>query len=475
MSGNDFYSKEMRLNFSIQTDAVGLGSIVPSPSVPLPWGKGGPLPEGPGKGKRFEDDGKCNFTSCVCISSYEGILLLLKLIPLLMFILLFTACSGNKTNAKTEANPVPVRMATVVQKDVPVEVSAIGNVEAYSTVSVKSLVSGELMDVFFKEGQEVKKGEILFKIDSRPFEAALRRAEGNLARDQAQAKQAEANLAKDTAQAKNAETQSSRYENLFKEGVVAKEVYDQFRTSAESNDATLQADRAAIEFAAATIRSDRAAIENAKLDLENCTIRSPINGRTGNLIVHKGNIIKANDVPFLVVINQIQPIYVTFSVPEQHLTEIKKQMAAGSLEVSVAVPKSEGRSVAGVLSFIDNTVDMTTGTIRLKGTFINNEKVLWPGQFVNVTLTLSTRPKALLVPSQAVQSGQAGQYVFVVKPDLKVEYRSVNVGATVRNEIIVEQGLTAGESVVTDGQLRLTSGARVEVKKEPEASQEKNR
>jgi len=400
---------------------------------------------------------------------------LLKFTILLMAIGVLTACSGDKANAKTEANPIPVRMARVVQKDVPVEVSAIGNVEAYSTVSVKSLVSGELMNVFFKEGQELKKGEAIFKIDSRPFEAALRRAEGNLARDQAQAKQAEANLAKDTAQAKNAETQSSRYENLFKEGVVAKEVYDQFRTSAESNDAMLQADRAAIEYAAATIRSDRAAIENAKLDLENCTIRSPLDGRTGNLIVHQGNIIKANEVPPLVVINQIQPIYVTFSVPEQHLTEIKRRKAEGSLTVAVAVPKSEGHTVDGVLTFIDNAVDMTTGTIRLKGTFANQEKLLWPGQFVNVTLTLTIRPNALLVPSQAVQSGQGGQYVYVVKPDLQVEYRPVNVGATVRNEIIVEKGLTAGEDVVTDGQLRLTSGARVEVKKEVEASQEKSR
>lgn len=399
---------------------------------------------------------------------------LLKFVILLNAIWVLTACSGNRTNAKTEASPIPVRIASVVQKDVPVEVIAIGNVQAYSTVSVKSLVSGELMDVFFKEGQEVQKGEVLFKIDSRPFEAALRRAEGNLARDQAQAKQAEANLAKDTAQAKNAETQSSRYENLYKEGVVAKEVYDQFRTSAESNDATLQADRAAIEYAAATIRSDRAAIENAKLDLENCTIRSPINGRTGYLIVHQGNIIKANDVPPLVVINQIQPIYVTFSVPEQHLTEIKRQMAAGNLEVSVVVPKSEGHTVVGVLTFIDNMVDITTGTIRLKGTFANQERLLWPGQFVNVVLTLSRRPNALLVPSQAVQSSQTGQYVFVVMPDLKAEYRSIKIGATVRNEIIVEQGLMAGEEVVTDGQLRLTAGARVEVKNEAEASQEKN-
>src|SRR3990172_8691122 len=346
----------------------------------------------------------------------------------------------------------------------PVEVNAIGNVESFSTVSVKVLVSGELVEVYFREGQEVKKGEVLFKIHPRPFEAALRRAEGNLARDVAQAKQAEANLAKDTAQAKNAETQSRRYEGLFKEGVVAREAYDQFRASADSYDALLQADRAAIEYAGAAIRSDKAAIDNARLDLENCTIHSPIDGRTGNLIVHKGNIIKANENPPLVVINQIKPIYVAFSVPEQHLTEIERHMAAGKLRVSANAPKSDGQSIGGELSFIDNAVDVSTGTIRLKGTFANEEKLLWPGQFVNVTLTLATLSNALVVPSQAVQSGQNGQYVFVVKPDLTVEYRPVSIGSSVRNEIIIEQGLKTGEIVVTDGQLRLIPGARVEVK-----------
>jgi multidrug efflux system membrane fusion protein len=386
------------------------------------------------------------------------------------------SCAGNRATAKTEQNKdaMPVTVATVVQKDVPVEVRAIGNVEAYSTVSVKSLVNGELVNVYFQEGQEVKKGDLLFKIDPRPFEATLRRAEGNLARDTAQAKQAEANLAKDTAQAKNAETQAHRYEGLLKEGVVAREVFDQFRTSAEAFDATLQADRAAIEYAAAAVRSDRAAIENARLDLENCTISSPMNGRTGNLIVHQGNIIKANENPPLVVINQIQPIYVTFSVPEQHLTEIKRHMSAGKLVVEATVPKVEGHTVQGALTFVDNAVDSSTGTIRLKGAFPNQEKLLWPGQFVNVVLTLRTRPKAVVVPSQAIQTGQGGQYVFVVKPDLTVESRPVLIGASSHGEIVVEKGLEPGETVVTDGQLRLTPGARVEVKKSLGALQEKS-
>ena len=364
---------------------------------------------------------------------------------IILLFLLFPACA--KKTAPPPKPPVSVKAGNVLQKTVPVQIRVIGNVEAYSTVSVKSQLGGTLMRVHFREGQDVGKGALLFTIDPRPYEAAV--------------KQAESNLARDTAQLENAREEVRRYAELVKKGYVAQEQYDQIRTNA----ATFEA----------TVNADRAVVENARLQVKYCYIYSPLNGRTGNLFANEGNLIKANADNPMVVLNQIQPIYVTFSVPEQHLTEIKKQMAAGSLDVSVAVPKSEGHTVVGMLTFIDNTVDMTTGTIRLKGTFVNNEKVLWPGQFVNVTLTLTTRPKALLVPSQAVQSGQAGQYVFVVKPDLKVEYRSVNVGATVRSEIIIEQGLTAGENVVTDGQLRLTSGARVEVKKEAEARQEKSR
>src|SRR2546430_6984052 len=307
---------------------------------------------------------------------------------LLASLVSFPACSGNRASATTEQaalhEAAPVTVATVIQKTVPVEARAIGNVEAYSTVSVKALTGGELMKVYFKEGQEVRKGELLFQIDPRPFEAELRRAEGNLAKDTAQAKQAEANLARDMAQAKNAEMQARRYADLFKEGVVARELCDQFRTNADALEATIQADKASLEYSSAAIRSDKAAVEKAKLQLGYCTIRSPMEGRTGNLIVHQGNIIKASENPPLVVINQIQPIFVTFSVPEQYLTEIKSRMAAGRLEVKAMIPQEEGRSAQGTLPFVDNMVDSTTGTIRLKGSFSNQEKRLWPGQFVNV-------------------------------------------------------------------------------------------
>jgi membrane fusion protein, multidrug efflux system len=395
---------------------------------------------------------------------------------LLGSLLLLSSCSGNRASANLGGpakESVPVTVATVTQKTVPVEVNAIGTVEPYSSVSVKALVSGELKEVHFKEGQEVRRGDLLFKIDPRPFEAELRRAEGNLAKDTAQAKQAEANLARDMAQAKNAEVQSRRYADLFKEGVVAREVFDQFRTNSDALDATIQADKASLEYSSAAIRSDKAAIENAKLQLGYCTIRSPMDGRTGNLIVYQGNIVKANDNPPLVIINQIQPVYVTFSVPEQYLSEIKKQTAAGRLAVAATVPKEETTPVQGVLTFIDNTVDSTTGTIRLKGTLANQEKRLWPGQFVNVALTLSTHPNAVVVPSRAVQTGQTGQYVFLVKADRTVESRPVVIGASLKDEIIVEQGLKPGEIVVTDGQLRLVPGTFVEVKQGSASSQEK--
>ena len=322
---------------------------------------------------------------------------------LLASLVSFPACSGNRASATTEQaalhEAAPVTVATVIQKTVPVEARAIGNVEAYSTVSVKALTGGELMKVYFKEGQEVRKGELLFQIDPRPFESELRRAEGTLAK----------HTARDMAQAKNAEMQARRYADLFKEGVVARELFDQFRTNSDALEATIQADKASLEYSSAAIRSDKAAVENAKLQLGYCTIRSPMEGRTGNLIVHQGNIIKANENPPLVVINQIQPIFVTFSVPEQYLTEIKSRMAAGRLEVKAMIPQEEGRSAQGTLTFVDNMVDSTTGTIRLKGTFSNQEKRLWPGQFVNVVVMLSKQANAMVVPSRAIQTGQNGQ------------------------------------------------------------------
>ena len=376
--------------------------------------------------------------------------------------ILLLACSNEKSG-KPILQPLPVTVATVIQKTVPVQLRAIGNVQAYSAVTVKSKAGGELIRIHFAEGQDVKKGDLLFTIDPRPFEAALKQAEANLEKNAAQVNQAKANLERDTAQAKNAVEEARRYEFLIQKGVVAKEQYDRIRTNADALEATVRADRAAIENAEAAVRADRAAIENAKIQLGYCFIRSPIDGRTGNLLIQQGNIVKADDIN-LIVINQINPIYVAFSVPEQHLSEIKKYMTMGTLKVETIIPKNEEYSEKGNITFIDNTIDTATGTIRLKGIFVNKERRLWPGQFVNVVLTLTTQPNAIVVPSQTVQTGQQGQYVFVIKPDTTVESRTVGVGQTVNGETVIQKGLNPDEKVVTDGQLRLFPGAKVEIK-----------
>ena len=382
--------------------------------------------------------------------------------------LLISACSGTRANgANHAASPpaVPVTAATVEQKTVPVQIRAIGNVEAYSTIQVKAQVGGELMKVHFSEGQFVKKGDMLFTIDPRPFEAAINQTQANIQKDTAQVKQAQANLAKDAAQARNAEVEARRYAELLERGIVSKEQYDQFRTNADALQATLEADKAAINSAQHAVKSDESDLETAKLQLSYCYIRSPIDGRTGTLMVHQGNLIKANDVP-IVVIDQIEPVRAVFAVPERQLADIKKYSDSGKLKVQAAIPGQEQQPAEGTISFVDNTVDNTTGTIRLKGVFSNPDRRLWPGQFVNVVLTLAEQPDALVVPSNAVQTGQDGTFVFVIKPDSTVESRAVTAGRSLDGETVIEKGLAAGEKIVTDGQLRLVPGARVEVKGE---------
>ncbi len=332
--------------------------------------------------------------------------------------------------AMPQMPPVPVTVGEASLKTVPVQVRVIGNGEAFSTVNVKSQVDGRVESVHFQEGQDVKKGDLLFSIDSRPFEAAVQQAEANLARDQALLK--------------NAKAQAQRYDALFKAGIVSKDQYDQFST----NEASLEA----------TVKADQAALETDKIQLGYCSIYAPIDGRTGNLMVHPGNTVKSGDAT-LVVINQISPIYVDFSVPEQHLPEIKKYQAQGSLPVEAIVPQEENHPEEGKVTFINNTVDNTTGTILLKGSFPNPDKRLWPGQFVNVVLTLTAMHDAVVVPSAAVQTGQQGQYVFVVKGDGSVEIRPVVSGTVLAGEEVIEKGIQSGERVVTDGQLMLYPGA----------------
>ena len=336
------------------------------------------------------------------------------------------------------AEIVPVSAAVVAQKSIPLTTRAIGNVEAYSIVAIRALVAGELQQINFKQGQEVRKGDLLFTIDPRPLQAAYDQAVGTLAKDKA-------TLA-------NARALAARYKKLFEEGIASKEDLDQYNTSADTQ--------------AGLVAADEASVENAKVQLSYATIRSPISGMTGNLLVYEGNLVKANDLTPLVTITQATPIYVTFAVPEGDLAKVNRARAAGAVRVEAALPSDEAHPLSGILSFVDNAVDSTTGTIRLKATFENADKRLWPGQFVKVTVTTGVEENAFVVPSQAVQTGQDGPYVYVVKDDMTVEPRPVKPGPSAEGVVVIAKGLAAGERVVTDGQLRLFPGAKVELKTE---------
>jgi multidrug efflux system membrane fusion protein len=359
--------------------------------------------------------------------------------------------------------PVPVVVTSVTQRDVPIEISVVGNVEAYSTIAVKAQVGGQLTQVYFTEGDFVKKDDKLFEIDPRQLVAQLAQAEANLSRDQALLGQAQANLARDTANEVYARGQADRYSQLATQGIISREQGDQLRSNADALGQGMVADRAAIESAKAQIEADKANRDNVKVQLGYTAITSPVDGRTGNLAVKQGNVVTANS-DSLITINQVQPIYVTFAVPEARLTDIKEYMARGKLQVDAAPQDGSGQPERGELTFVDNNVDVTTGTIKLKGTFTNVNRQLWPGQFVNVTLRLTTRPNSLVVPNQVVQTGQDGQFVYVVKNDNTAEMRPVTVGPRVDQDMVIEKGLSLGESVVVDGQLRLAPGSRVQAR-----------
>lgn len=358
---------------------------------------------------------------------------------------------------------MPVTVANVAQRNVPIDIEVIGNVEAYSTVSVKAQVGGQLVKVFFNEGDFVHKGDQLFEIDQRPLQATANQLEANNARDQALLGQAEANLARDSAQLGYLQSQAARYAELFKQGIVSKDQTEQVQANANAFSQAVNADRAAIKSARAQVEASKASLENARVQLSYTSIRSPIDGRTGNLAVKLGNVVVPNSVD-LMTINQVQPVYVTFSVPEARLAEIKRYMAQGRIPVYATTQDGQGQADTGVLTFTDNAVDPTTGTIKLKGTFPNPERRLWPGQFVRVVLRLTTQPNGIVVPNQAVQTGQDGQFVFVVKADQTVEMRPVVTGARVEQQIVIAKGLQPGETVVTEGQLRLGPGSKVRLR-----------
>lgn len=360
-----------------------------------------------------------------------------NLLPAVLVVISALASGCTKQQAASPPRPaVPVVTGTVIQKAMPVEVAAVGNVEAYSTVAIKAQVPGQLLDVHFQEGDFVRKGQLLVTLDLRPYEAALA--------------QAKAALARDKATAVNNRLQAQRYVKLLQEGIVPASQVESLTSTADASDAVLNA--------------DEAAVKSAELNLEYGTIYSPIDGRTGAIMLKPGNLVKVADVP-IVIINQVSPIFVNFAIPQQFLPDIKKYMAQGILRVKATIPQDAGPPEVGTLSFVDNAVDPTTGTIHLRATFTNSQNRLWPGLYVNVLLTLSEERGATVVPAQAILAGDVGSFVYIVRSDKRVEPRTVVPGRTIEGETVIEKGLQPGETIVTDGQVRLQPNARVEIKR----------
>jgi membrane fusion protein, multidrug efflux system len=353
----------------------------------------------------------------------------------LLFVMafLFVDCSGKKSMTMP---PVPVLVAQAVVQSVPLTLQAVGSVEPIESVAVKAQVGGVIVQVNFSEGQDVRSGQRLFQIDPRPFQVALQSAN--------------AQLAKDHAQWHNAEIQAKRYSDLIKKEYVTQEQFDAIQTQTEMFKSAVQV--------------DQAAVEQAKLNLSWASLVAPISGRTGSLLIKRGNVVRANDAA-LVVINQMRPIRVNFAIPGTQLPLVQKYAAKGTLAVHVR-PSRNGDSleVKGRLSFFDNAVDPGTGTVTLKAEFSNEEGELWPGQFVDTELVLTVQPDALTVPASAVVTGQAGSFVYLVTKEKTVEKRTVIASRSQKNIVVIETGLKAGDMVVTDGQMRLVPGAKIDVR-----------
>lgn len=368
------------------------------------------------------------------ICAHKRLFGILKLaLPLaLPGLLLLAGCADRGDTPPAQNQAVPVVVATVERKAIPVELTAIGTGQAFKTVSVESQVAGIIKELHYRPGQYVRQGDLLVTLDDRPFVAALTQAQAAVARDKAQAQLDQAEV--------------GRYEQLYQQGIAPREQYDQYVATAAS--------------AAATVAADEAAIQTAKINLSYCSIYAPISGVTGAQLVYPGAAVKANDAPVLVVINQVSPIYINFSVPQQYLGSIKAFMARSQLPVQ-ATPRGDTRPETGKLTFVNNTVDATTGTIQLMGTFANADHRLWPGQFADITLRLAEQQNALVVPAQTVQTGQEGDYAFVVRQDKTVSVQKVKVGRTVNGLTEILDGLREGQTVVTDGQIRLVTGTKV--------------
>ncbi|MDP3508649.1 MAG: efflux RND transporter periplasmic adaptor subunit [Candidatus Melainabacteria bacterium] len=392
---------------------------------------------------------------------------------------------------------VPVLVATSGERALPIELRSIGNVAPFSVVNITPQVGGQLLKVHFTQGDFVKKGQLLFQIDPRSYQASLAQAEGNVARDKAQIEAAQANLArdetmigqayanlrKDKAQAKYTDVQVARYAELVREGAVSKEQSDQIITSAAQAQATIDADMKMVENAQAVTRGDRAAIETARgnlgadqgladqarLQLSWTKIYSPLDGRTGSLNVYEGNVVSPNSTTPLVTIAQVNPIYVNVTVPEQYLNDLRRSQANGTLKIKALVEGRKAEAVKGHISFMENTVNTNTGTILLRASFDNAGHKLFPGQFVDVVISMPPAGKSVVVPARAVQTTQQGNSVYVLKPDNTVDLVKVKLGQSSGELIAVLDGLKVGQTVVTDGQLQLSPGSKVKVQRDTQA------
>jgi membrane fusion protein, multidrug efflux system len=399
---------------------------------------------------------------------------------LVALVLSSSALAGcvNKAQQGFERPPAPVVVTPAVAQDVATYLDAIGKIVARETVAIQPQVSGRINQLHFSDGANVKKGQLLFTIDPRPFEANLKQAQANLSKDAALKKQAEANLAREVAREKWGRNQVDRYRTLVEQGVVAKEQYEQLRADYDSLLANSEAARAAVRSADETIQVDNAAIETAKVQLSYCYIHSPIDGRAGQRLVDVGNVVNpgsgsdsSNGVPSnaLLVIERIDPIYADFTISQNNLSAVQQQMRSGSLQAEVHLPDAVGDAVMGQLTFVDNAVQNETGQVTLRATLPNPDHRFWPGRFVNIRLVLSTMQNAVLVPASAPQMSANGSYVYVVKPDSTAEQRPVSLGQRQGELIVIEKGVQAGERVVTNGQLGVTPGGKVAVEQPREA------
>jgi multidrug efflux system membrane fusion protein len=368
---------------------------------------------------------------------------------------------GKKQEMAFVRPPAPVMVAAAVTQDVPVYLDQIGKCAAREVVEIRPQVSGRITNIHFADGADIKKGDLLFTIDPRPFQASLHQAEANLARDLALKKQAEASLARDKAQAKLGEAQAHRYAQLNRQGVVSNEQSEQMQTNAEALMATVAADEAAVRNAEEAIKADEAAIENAKLQLSYCFIHSPIDGRAGQRLVDVGNLAAPGVGTPLLVIQRLDPIYADFTISQNDLSAVQRNMSQGALKAEVRLPDEADKPVVGNLTFVDNAVKETTGTVNLRATIANGDRRFWPGRFVNVRLVLSVLRGAVLIPATAPQMSAKGQFVYVIKNDSTAEMRTVTVGQRQGEMVVVEKGIAPGEKVVVNGQLGVTPGGKV--------------